>query len=47
MGPKQGKWDEHDMKLAINKVRNKEISIKEASDSDPVSGSTLGDIESS
>ena len=40
---KRGNWEESNMILAINKVRNKEMSIRQASDHFSVPKSSLGD----
>ena len=43
VGSKRGNWEESNMILAINKVRNKEMSIRQASDHFSVPKSSLGD----
>ena len=43
VGSKRGNWEESNMILEINKVRNKEMSIRQASDHFSVPKSSLGD----
>jgi Mn-dependent DtxR family transcriptional regulator len=40
---KRGQWTEDQVKLAIDKVRNKEMSVREAADTFSVLRSSLGD----
>lgn len=43
MGKQCQKWEENNMKEAVEKVRNKEMTIREASERYSVPKSTLGD----
>jgi hypothetical protein len=40
---KRGQWTEDRMKFTIDKVRNKEMSVREAADTFSVPRSSLGD----